>query len=145
MKKILAIAAWVVMWAVVATAEAADFIDERVTSKPAAAASGDAAETKAPVIAAVPAPPPKFIYELRTGEPIHSELKRWAEHSGWQFYWYHSASWRTLRVTVIDKPNAEEAISEVVDILRLEGKPVQLRISDGNRVMEVLSTEVRND
>jgi hypothetical protein len=38
-----------------------------------------------------------------------------------------------------------DAVSEVIDILRSEGKPVQLRISDGNAVMEVLSTEVRND
>lgn len=84
-------------------------------------------------------------HRLRTGEPIHTELKRWAEHDGWEFRWYHAMSWKTLRESLIDKPNVEEAIAEVIDILRNEGKPVQLRISEGNRVMEVLSTEVRND
>ncbi len=83
-------------------------------------------------------------YRLRTGEPIHSELKRWAEHDGWEFRWYHPTSWKTLRETLINKPNVEDAVAEVIDILRSEGKPVQLRISKGNYVMEVLSTEVRD-
>lgn len=101
----------------------------------------------APASALLPLAPPRPPkgYVLRTGEPIHTELKGWAERCGWEFYWYHASSWKTLRETSIDKVSVEDAISEVVDILRSEGKPVQLRISDGNHVMEVLSTEVRND
>ncbi len=37
------------------------------------------------------------------------------------------------------------AVTEAIDILRGEGKPLRLKISDGNRVMEVFSTEVSND
>jgi hypothetical protein len=91
-----------------------------------------------------PPQPPKG-YVLRTGEPIHTGLKGWAERYGWEFFWYHASSWTTLRETSIDKVSVEDAIGEVVDILRSEGKPLQLRISGGNHVMEVLSTEVRND
>jgi hypothetical protein len=101
----------------------------------------------APKSAMLPLAPPEQPagYMLRTGEPIHTELKRWAEHYGWDFYWYHASSWKTLRETSINKGPVEDAVAEVIDILRAEGKPVQLRISAGNRVMEVLSTEVRND
>ena len=88
---------------------------------------------------------PPLVHRLRTGEPIHTELQRWAEHHGWELRWYPDKSWKTLRETVIGKTDVAEAVSEVIDILRGEGKPVQLRISDGNHVMEVLSTEVRND
>jgi hypothetical protein len=88
---------------------------------------------------------PAIVHRLRSGEAIHTELGRWAEHHGWEFHWYPDRSWKTLRDTVIDRTDVAEAIGEVVDILRSEGKPVQLRISDGNHVMEVLSTEVRND
>jgi hypothetical protein len=95
-------------------------------------------------VAMVPLIPP-LVYRLRTGEPIHTELQRWAEHDGWEFRWYPDKSWKTLRETVIGKTDVADAVSEVIDILRGEGKPVQLRISDGNQVMEVLSTEVRND
>ncbi len=92
---------------------------------------------------ATPASP--LIHRLRTGEPIHAELQRWAEHHGWELRWYPDRSWKTLRETVIARTDVAEAIGEVIEILRGEGKPVQLRISDGNHVMEVLSTEVRND
>lgn len=85
------------------------------------------------------------VHRLRSGEPIHTELQRWAEQGGWEFHWYPARSWKTMRDALIDKGNVVDAVSEVIDILRSEGKPVQLRISDGNAVMEVLSTEVRND
>jgi toxin co-regulated pilus biosynthesis protein Q len=101
----------------------------------------------APASILLPLAPPQQPkgYVLRTGEPIHTELKGWAERYGWEFYWYHASSWTTLRETSIDKVSVEDAVGVVIDILRSEGKPVQLRISDGNHVMEVLSTEVRND
>jgi hypothetical protein len=85
------------------------------------------------------------VHRLRSGEPIHTELQRWAEQGGWEFHWYPARSWKTMRDALIDKANVVDAVSEVIDILRSEGKPVQLRISDGNAVMEVLSTEVRNE
>lgn len=152
---------------VAGAAHAQGFVDERSKAKPAevaaaapaATAASAAAPSAAPAspAAATPAPTavatqaqapevPKTIkHELRTGEPIHTELKRWAEFYGWDFHWYHTKSWKTMRDTVIAKTSVDDAIAEVIDILRSEGKPVQLRISEGNRVLEVLSTEVRND
>lgn len=84
-------------------------------------------------------------YSLRTGEPIHKDLQFWADREGWELHWQPTVSWRTLRATEIDKNDLAGAVTEVIDILRDEGKPVRLRISDGNKVMEVISTEVRND
>ncbi len=150
---------------VAGAAHAQGFVDERSKAKPAevpaaapaaAAASAPGAAVASPVSAkaeaaavATPVPvaeAPKTIkHELRTGEPIHTELKRWADFYGWDFHWYHAKSWKTMRDTVIAKTAVDDAIAEVIDILRSEGKPVQLRISEGNKVLEVLSTEVRND
>jgi len=91
----------------------------------------------------VPAPLPT--YELRTGEPIHQGLKVWADREGWMLIWHPTVSWKTVRTAVIDAPDIARAVAEVVDILRDEGRPVALRISGGNKVLEVISTEVRND
>lgn len=83
-------------------------------------------------------------YILRGNEPIYTELMTWATNQGWELYWGPHVSWRTLRTTKIDKSEITAAVTEVIDILREEGKPVRLRISEGNQIMEVLSTEVRN-
>lgn len=101
----------------------------------------------APAAQAVPAPaamPPSFV--LRKDEAIHEALQSWAKLSGWELIWYPGVSWKTLRGADLSKQaEVTAAVAEVIDILRDEGKPVRLRISDGNKVMEVLSNEVRND
>lgn len=84
-------------------------------------------------------------FVLRGGEPIHVEVARWASLAGWDLHWQARTSWRTLRDTAFPQSEVTAAITEVVEILRDEGKPLVLRISAGNKVMEVLSTEVRND
>lgn len=84
-------------------------------------------------------------YQLKTGEPIHEGMKTWADREGWMLVWHPTVSWRTLRGATVDAVDVAAAVSEVVDILRDEGKPVALRISAGNKVMEVMTTEVRND
>lgn len=96
-----------------------------------------------------PAPPPapvKPSFILHRDQPVHIELQAWAKGQDWELLWYPPMSWRVLREA--DLSNAADvaaAVSEVIDILRDEGKPVRLKISDGNRVMEVFSSEVRND
>jgi hypothetical protein len=92
---------------------------------------------------AAPIAPPKPAFVLATGQPIDEGLQLWAKTQDWDLLWYPSVTWRTLRGA--DFSNASDvvaAVSEVINILREEGKPVQLRVSEGNRVMEVLSTEV---
>ncbi len=84
-------------------------------------------------------------YVLRTGELISTDLKLWATREGWEFIWHPSKSWRTLRATQFPQTDVASASTTVVDILRDEGKPVRLRISEGNKVIEVISTEVKND
>jgi hypothetical protein len=85
-------------------------------------------------------------FVLRTDQPIHEALEAWARNAGWALIWQPSISWKTLKEADFSKSkDVASAVSEVIDILRDEGKPVSLRISDGNRVMEVVSKEVRND
>ena len=91
--------------------------------------------------ASAPAPD----YSLKTGQPIHLGIKAWADKDGWMLVWQPTVSWKTLRDARFEAADAAAAISEVIDILRDEGKPVALRISSGNKVMEVVTTEVRND
>lgn len=103
----------------------------------------------APAPAPKPAPPPQPVrpsFILQRDQPIHTELQAWAKAQDWELLWYPSMSWRVLREADLSAASdVAAAVSEVIDILRDEGKPVRLKISDGNRVMEVFSNEVRND
>jgi hypothetical protein len=85
-------------------------------------------------------------WTMEKGQPIHIALEKWSKNAGWTFLWYPTVSWKSIsNVEIKDKKDVVAAISEVVSILRDEGKPIQLRVSEGNNVMEVLSTEVKND
>lgn len=85
-------------------------------------------------------------FRMAKGEAIHTALEGWANAAGWSLIWYPSVSWKAIgNVEMKDKKDVVEAVSEVVSVLRAEGKPIRLRVSDGNNVMEVLSTEVKND
>lgn len=84
-------------------------------------------------------------FTLQTGQPIHEALQAWSAGADWTLNWLPSVSWKTLRGTTYNQPDVVAAVSEVIETLRFEGKPIALRVSDGNKVMEVISTEVRND
>lgn len=82
---------------------------------------------------------------IRKGVPIHQQLEAWARFSGWEFIWYPSVSWKAIGDADMNgHKEISAAVEDVVNILRDEGKPIRLRISEGNRIMEVVSNEVRS-
>ncbi len=89
---------------------------------------------------------PPMLTKIPKGGLVHVFLRDLAQSEGWTFIWYPSVSWKAIAdIDLTAYLNAERAILELVSLLRLEGKPIQLRLSAGNKVMEVLSTEVVND
>lgn len=89
---------------------------------------------------------PPTLTKIPKGGLVHVFLRDLAQSEGWTFIWYPSVSWRAIAdIDLTAYLNAERAVVELVSLLRLEGKPIQLRLSAGNKVMEVLSTEVVND
>lgn len=87
------------------------------------------------------APAPSFV--LRKGELVHAQLQAWAQASGWELLWLPDVSWKVLGDTSFASiTDVTLAVSEVINVLREEGRPVRLSISDGNKIMEVLSTDV---
>jgi hypothetical protein len=87
----------------------------------------------------------KTSFVLNTDQPIHEALGDWAKQSGWHLVWQPDVSWRTLREASYTHLELVAAVDAVVSTLRSEGKPVALRVSDGNKVLEIISTEVRHD
>lgn len=94
-----------------------------------------------------PAPKVQSRWVVEKGEAIHVVLESWAAKSGWTLLWYPSHSWKAIsRVTIDAEKDVVAAVSEVITTLREEeGKQIKLKVSDGNSVMEVVSTEVKND
>ena len=83
---------------------------------------------------------------IAKGTLVHLALGELARAEGWTFIWYPQFSWKAIAdIPLSGYPNAMSAVSDVVDLLRLEGKPLQLRVSLGNKVMEILSTEVSHE
>jgi hypothetical protein len=110
---------------------------EEVISGPAVATSPLAVSAEGP---------PAAGYVLKKNELIHLALEDWAKRAGWELVWQHPGSWKAMGDTRFDgQADVTQAVSEVIRILRAEGKPVRLRISEGNKVMEVLSGEVRHE
>jgi hypothetical protein len=126
----------------------------RITTLPSAAGARDVrpvvvglqAGDEVEVVPATPPAPPKPKWVIEKGQAINAVLEGWAKDAGWSFYWYPAKSWKSLgRADMSDKKDVAAAVAEVISILRAEGKAIKLRISEGNNVREVYSTEVRND
>jgi hypothetical protein len=83
---------------------------------------------------------------IHQGDLLHLALQALASSAGWTFIWYPSVSWRAVADIDLRAYSAPvPAIIELVRIMRQEGKPIQLRLSKANQVMEVISTEVAHD
>ena len=83
------------------------------------------------------------VFALSRGALVHEELQRWAKSAGWELVWYPDVSWRVLGATSFDQhKDVTEAIGEVIQILREERRAVRLEVAEGNRIMEVISTEL---
>ena len=123
----------------IASSSWAGFVDERM----GAAGMGSSSPSVSPLGATSVGAKTNFV--LQKGVPIHEALKSWAAASNWELIWQPTTSWKILRETRIGQTDVVSAVSEVIENLRFEGKPISLRINDGNNVMEVISTEVRND
>lgn len=94
------------------------------------------------VVPSIPVPEqPQFV--LHRGQLVHTELQAWAKSSGWQLLWLPDVSWKVLGDTNLSNfTDVTLAVSEVIGVLRDEGRAVRLNIADGNRIMEVISTDV---
>jgi len=83
---------------------------------------------------------------IHQGDLLHLALEALAGSAGWTFIWYPNVSWRAVADIDLRAYSAPvTAVIELVRVMRQEGKPIQLRISQVNHVMEVLSTEVLHD
>lgn len=92
----------------------------------------------------VAAPPASF--HIVKDEPIHTQLDAWAKGAGWALIWQPSVSWKAVgSASFAQFTDVTLAVAEVVGILRDEGKPIRLKIAEGNRIMEVVSNEIRGE
>ena len=83
---------------------------------------------------------------IRKGDRIDLSLENLARSQGWEFLWYPSISWKAISDIDLSKyKDASEAVVDVINGLTQEGKPLKWRISDGNKVIEIFSTEVKHD
>jgi len=80
-------------------------------------------------------------WQLRRGLPVHTQLLTWAERSGWTLTWKPRVSW-LVAADVEFNGNFEQALTEVVEGLFFEGKPIRLVMWEGNRLAEVVPSDV---
>lgn len=100
-----------------------------------------AVNAAAPVAAPVAPPPPQFV--LTEGKSLHAELQNWASSQGWKLIWYPRKSWEVIGSADFSaKGDVVSATEEVVRIVRAEGKPIFLSVANGNRVMEISTTDI---
>lgn len=76
---------------------------------------------------------------LHADRPIHTQLNEWAVSAGWTLSWELEKSWRPPADATFTGP-FDKALEDVVRSLFNEGKPVHLRVWDGNRVAQVVQS-----
>jgi len=81
-------------------------------------------------------------WQLRRGLPVHTQLQAWAERSDWALDWKPRVSW-LVAGDVAFEGTFETALTEVIEGLFFEGKPVRLVLWQGNRLAEVVSSDAR--
>lgn len=85
--------------------------------------------------------PPRYV--LNEGAPVHEELQRWAQATGWKLFWYPHKSWQVISSSVFSNDlDVAGAVEAVVRGLRSEGKQILLTVAAANRVLEITSTDI---
>jgi len=80
-------------------------------------------------------------WQLRRGLPVHTQLLGWAERGGWTLSWVPKISW-LVAADIEYKGTFEQVLGEVVEGLFFEGKPIRLVLWEGNRLAEVVPSDV---
>jgi len=101
----------------------------------------DAAEGAAPQAAGEPETP-RQQWQLHQGVPVHTQLQTWAERGGWTLHWQPKVSW-LVAGDVEFEGSFEQALTQVIEGLFFEGKPIRLVLWEGNRLAEVIPSDVR--
>lgn len=93
---------------------------------------------------AVPPPVPN-VWKLEAGRPIHQQLIDWGARAGWIVEWHvtkdgHAKKSWIVPSTAVFNGTFDQAISRVVDDLYNQGKPIYLKLWEGNHLAEILET-----
>lgn len=81
-------------------------------------------------------------WALRAGREIDKELAGWAQKGGWALHWQLPKSWAVVANAEFDG-SFQDAITKVIESLYAEGKPIRMKLWEGNRVAEVYSSDVK--
>ncbi len=80
-------------------------------------------------------------WQLKAGLPVHTQLEAWARSAGWTFAWKAKRSWVVPADTTFDG-EFDVAVEAVVKALYDQGKPLTLKLWEGNKVAEVVDGSV---
>lgn len=108
------------------------------TASTASPAQGNASAAK-PDPGAKPA---AAVWTLKADEPIHLQFAEWARQAGWHFEWRLERSWRVPAATQFTG-SFDQALSEAVEGLYAQGKPVRLILWEGNRFAEIVDVDAK--
>lgn len=81
-------------------------------------------------------------WALQAGRPIHVQFADWARTAGWTFEWRLEKSW--IVPAAAQFPGSfDEALSQAVEALHAQGKPVRLILWEGNRFAEIVDVDAK--
>lgn len=89
-----------------------------------------------------PSQPSAGAWTLQAGRPIHVQFADWARTAGWTFEWRLEKSW--IVPAAAQFPGSfDEALSQAVEALHAQGKPVRLILWEGNRFAEIVDVDAK--
>ncbi|MBS1196288.1 MAG: hypothetical protein H6R18_73 [Proteobacteria bacterium] len=101
-----------------------------------------AAAPRVTEVVAEAAKPAAAVWTLRADVPIHLQFAEWARRAGWHFEWKLEKSW-IVPATAQFSGTFDEVLSQAVEGLYAQGKPVRLIIWEGNRFAEIVDVDAK--
>ena len=115
----------------------------RFGDKPAGtAATPLAAAPRVAQVSAEAAKPAAAVWTLKADVPIHLQFAEWARRAGWHFEWKLEKSW-IVPATAQFSGTFDEVLSQAVEGLYAQGKPVRLILWEGNRFAEIVDVDAK--
>lgn len=81
-------------------------------------------------------------WTLQADRPIHLQFADWSRAAGWTFEWRLEKSWLVPAAAQFGG-TFDEALSQAVEALHAQGKPVRLILWEGNRFAEIVDVDAK--
>lgn len=81
-------------------------------------------------------------WTLKAGQRIDEQLREWGRIGGWEVNWLMDTTW-VIPASATFNGSFDTAITDAIEAIYADGRPIKLKIYEGNRLMEITNNVPR--